>query len=63
MTGQLRTHYDRVREELLGNYDTLKDSGASADYLDKMVVGLENWVSAADAGNLSWGIHVFRKPA
>jgi sarcosine/dimethylglycine N-methyltransferase len=62
MTGQLRTHYDRVREELLANYDKLRESGASAEYLDKMIVGLENWVSAADAGRLAWGVQHFRKP-
>jgi len=63
MTEHLRTHYDRVREDLMANYDRLRDSGASTDYLDKMVVGLENWVKAADAGNLAWGIQLFRKPA
>jgi len=62
MTEHLRTHYDRVREDLLANYDRLRDSGASADYLDRMVVGLENWVKAADAGHLVWGIQLFRKP-
>ncbi|HSR71727.1 MAG TPA: methyltransferase domain-containing protein, partial [Kiloniellales bacterium] len=50
MTTHLRQHYDRVREELVANYDKLRASGASAEYLDKMVVGLENWVKAADAG-------------
>ena len=63
MTEHLRTHYDRVREDLMANYDRLRDSGASTDYLDRMVVGLENWVKAADAGNLAWGIQLFRKPA
>ncbi len=62
-TEQLRTHYDRVRTELLANRDKLLSGGASADYLDRMVVGLENWVKAADAGHLFWGIHVLRKPA
>ena len=62
MTNQLRTHYDRVREDLVTNYDKLRDSGASAEYLDKMIVGLENWVKAADAGYLAWGIQIFRKP-
>ena len=33
------------------------------EYLDKMAVGLENWVKAADAGHLAWGIQTFRKPA
>ncbi len=62
MTEQLRTHYARVREELVANYDKLRESGASAEYLDKMIVGLENWVKAADAGHLAWGIQLFRKP-
>lgn len=63
MTGQLRTHYDRVREELLANYDKLRENGASVEYLDKMAVGLANWVKAADDGHLAWGIQMFRKPA
>jgi sarcosine/dimethylglycine N-methyltransferase len=62
LTPQLRNHYARVREELLANYDTLREGGASAEYLDKMAVGLENWVKAADAGHLAWGIQLFRKP-
>ncbi|GLQ57291.1 methyltransferase domain-containing protein [Devosia nitrariae] len=63
MTHHLRTHYDRVREELVANYDKLRENGASAAYLDKMTVGLANWVKAADAGYLAWGIQLFRKPA
>ncbi|WP_346895492.1 methyltransferase domain-containing protein [uncultured Roseibium sp.] len=63
MTRQLRTHYARVREELLDNYKRLREDGASAEYLDKMAEGLQNWVTAADAGQLSWGIQLFRKPA
>ena len=59
----LRSHYDRVREELLANYNRLRDAGCSTEYLDKMAVGLENWVKAADAGHLAWGIQHFRKPA
>lgn len=61
-TTDLRTHYDRVREELLSNYDKLRDAGCTAEYLDKMMLGLENWVKAADAGQLRWGIQLFRKP-
>jgi sarcosine/dimethylglycine N-methyltransferase len=52
-----------VREELLANYDKLRENGASAQYLDKMAVGLESWVKAADQGHLAWGIQLFRKPA
>lgn len=61
-THHLRTHYSRVREELLAHRAKLIANGASEDYLDRMVRGLENWVKAADAGYLFWGIHVMRKP-
>ena len=57
----LRTHYARVGEELAARYDELREN-ASAAYLDKMLTGLENWVKAADAGHLAWGIQHFRKP-
>jgi sarcosine/dimethylglycine N-methyltransferase len=60
--GDLRMHYDRVREEMLANYDRLRDAGVTVEYLDKMAIGLENWVKAADAGHLAWGIQHFRKP-
>lgn len=62
MTRHLRTHYSRVREELIARYDELKSEGATSQYLDRMVVGLANWVEAADAGHLVWGIQLFRKP-
>lgn len=61
LTENLRTHYDRVREELEANYDRVKER-ASTEYLDKMLLGLRNWVKAADAGHLAWGIQRFRKP-
>ncbi|MEQ8255024.1 MAG: class I SAM-dependent methyltransferase [Roseovarius confluentis] len=60
--GDLRAHYARVREELLAHYDELREKGCSAEYLDKMAVGLQNWVKAADDGHLAWGIQHFRKP-
>ena len=61
MTDNLRTHYDRVREELESRYAELSES-ASRDYLDKMISGLGNWVRAADEGLLVWGVRRFRKP-
>jgi sarcosine/dimethylglycine N-methyltransferase len=62
LTQNLRNHYARVREELQANYDALLENASKA-YLDKMLVGLENWVKAADNGYLGWGIQRFRKPA
>ncbi|MZR13741.1 methyltransferase domain-containing protein [Maritimibacter sp. DP07] len=59
----LRTHYQRVREELLAHYDLLREKGCSTEYLDKMALGLANWVKAADDGHLAYGIQHFRKPA
>jgi len=58
----LRAHYDHVRKELEANYDHVAER-SSKEYLDKMLEGLANWVSAADKGYLAWGIQRFRKPA
>ena len=63
LTRHLRTHYARVREDMLSNHDALRAGGATTAYLDAMALGLENWVKAADAGHLAWGIQLFRKPA
>lgn len=62
LTANLRTHYDRVREELESQYDALQIKGISTKYLDEMVIGLKNWVSAADQGYLAWGVHLLHKP-
>jgi glycine/sarcosine/dimethylglycine N-methyltransferase len=61
LVGNLRTHYQRVLEELEARRAELEQK-ASTEYLDNMQVGLKNWVSAADAGHLAWGIQHFRKP-
>ncbi len=61
LTPNLRNHYARVREELTRNYDELVGL-SSKEYLDRMLVGLENWVKAADSGYMAWGILHFRKP-
>jgi len=62
-TEHFHTHYSRVREELERRYDELRQSGVSAQYLDEMLVGLQNWVHAVDEGYLAWGIHLLHKPA
>lgn len=61
LTGNLRTHYARIREELEKNYGQLLENASKA-YLDKMLAGLQSWVDAADKGHLAWGIMRFRKP-
>lgn len=61
LSHNLRRHYARVREELAARYTSLTGR-IGADYLDRMLVGLDNWVAAADKGYLAWGILHFRKP-
>jgi ubiquinone/menaquinone biosynthesis C-methylase UbiE len=60
LTDQLRNHYARVGEELKKRAATLRGN-ISQQYLDKMLLGLENWVSAADTGYLAWGILHFQR--
>ncbi|MDY6982965.1 MAG: methyltransferase domain-containing protein [Pseudomonadota bacterium] len=59
---ELRRHYAAVRAELRHRYTELR-SEISTGYLDRMLAGLSNWVTAADAGYLRWGVLQFRKPA
>ncbi|OKL43801.1 glycine/sarcosine N-methyltransferase [Pseudovibrio exalbescens] len=63
MTHNMRAHYARVKQEIEKNYELLREKGASAEYLDKMLVGMDHWVNACDSGNLAWGILHFRKRA
>lgn len=59
-TAQLRNHYATVRENLLDRYQELSED-ISSDYMDKMILGLEHWVQAADNGYLAWGIMHFTR--
>lgn len=59
-TANLRTHYRRVGEELRANYDDIV-ALSSRPFVDRMLVGLDNWVAAADSGWLAWGVLHFRK--
>jgi len=60
LTHQLRTHYFEVGMELEGRYHKLTEE-ISAEYMGTMLVGLQNWVNAADSGYLAWGILHFQK--
>lgn len=61
-TPQLRTHYARVREELAARRGELEGE-VSSGYIDRMLLGLQNWVDGADQGHLAWAIMHFRKPS
>jgi sarcosine/dimethylglycine N-methyltransferase len=58
LTGQMRTHYARIGEELDARRDEI---GASDAFVDRMLKGLSHWVSGAEGGLLAWGIMHFRK--
>lgn len=60
-TDQLIRHYSRVREEL-GSQRAILTKRISAAYIDRMLTGLSNWVTAGERGCLAWGILHFRKP-
>ncbi|MGD8206957.1 MAG: methyltransferase domain-containing protein [Thiohalocapsa sp.] len=62
LTGQLVTHYDRVRADLQQGRDQLAGK-VSEGYIDRMLSGLGHWVEAGRNGYLRWGIMHFRKPA
>lgn len=60
MPHQLRTHYDRVRTELLGRRAEMTER-CGDEYVTRMLEGLGHWVDAADRGYLTWGVLHFRK--
>ncbi len=55
MTEQLVRHYRRVGEELAGRRSELSGFVSEA-YIDRMIRGLQHWVSAGQQGYLAWGI-------
>ncbi len=59
LTQHLGCHYKRVREELSSSYDEMVQRASQA-YVDRMLQGLEHWVSAEEKGYLAWGILHFR---
>lgn len=61
MAEQLQRHYQKVHDVLVSRYGELKEF-ISTDYLDRMKEGLQYWIKAGRAGNLSWGIFHYRKP-
>ncbi|WP_312030661.1 class I SAM-dependent methyltransferase [Methylosinus sp. H3A] len=60
MPCQLLKHYVAVQAQLKARYQEMIDV-ASREYVDRMLVGLQNWVEAAELGYLDWGIMHFQK--
>lgn len=61
LTPELLNHYSAMRTTLRQRYERLSRLVSTA-YMDRMLVNLNNWVSAAHAGYLRWGIFHFSKP-
>jgi sarcosine/dimethylglycine N-methyltransferase len=61
LTYQLTRHYQRVREELASQKNSLSQH-ISAEYIKRMDQGLGHWIHAGRNGYLAWGIMRFRKP-
>lgn len=60
-TEQLSAHYARVADETRKNYAVVSQF-SSPDYLDRMLTGLEHWISGGKKGYLAWGIlHLQKK--
>jgi len=60
LTHHLKKHYAKIKMDLQGRYRELIRT-ISAEYMDRMLLGLDNWVNAADMGYLAWGIMHFKK--
>lgn len=62
LSEQLPNHYASVLRDLENREDDLKARGlVSADYMERMKVGLGHWIEAGRAGRLRWGILLFQK--
>ncbi|PSK90248.1 glycine/sarcosine N-methyltransferase [Murinocardiopsis flavida] len=60
LSPQLPRHYGRVLAETEAREAELTGQ-ISTEYLERMKVGLRNWVNGGDSGDLAWGIFHFRK--
>ena len=62
LSAHLPRHYGRVLRVLEENEEeALRVSGE--EYVQRMKLGLANWVRAGEAGALAWGIFIFKKGA
>jgi sarcosine/dimethylglycine N-methyltransferase len=61
LTPQLVRHYSRVKQELERRRAELRRV-VSPVYMERMIEGLDHWVTAGRKGYLSWAILHFQKP-
>lgn len=60
LTEQLVNHYSRVHDDIENRYEEILKV-CSAEYIDRMLIGLQHWVNAGRSGHLKWGIFHFQK--
>ena len=61
---ELARHYARVLRELESRGPELvAQKICSREYIDRMKQGLQHWIDGGQAGHLTWGIFVFKKPS
>jgi sarcosine/dimethylglycine N-methyltransferase len=60
LTQHLIRHYSQVRKKLEA-YRNQHKGNISSVYLENMLSGLENWITAGNSGDLNWGILHFKK--
>jgi len=63
MTEQMGLHYAAVKHKALyeKSEELLGENGVSKEFLDNVVKGLGNWVSAAEDHQIQWGWFEFTK--
>ena len=60
LTTHLIRHYTQVRRQIIARDEDLA-AVCTRDYIERMKAGLQHWIDAGQAGNLEWGILVFRR--
>lgn len=61
LSPQLEIHFSHILEELIDNRERVEE-GASVEYIENMIVGLNHWIDGGRSGTLEWGVMLFRKP-
>jgi sarcosine/dimethylglycine N-methyltransferase len=62
LSAQLPKHFSRIKEELIANREKVAE-GASEEYIENMLRGLDRWIDGGEQGYLAWGIIKLKKPA
>lgn len=61
LTPHLARHYREIGARLAASRDALGAAGASTPYLSRMLKGMNDWVEAAEAERVVWGVQRYLK--